>query len=195
MKAKKQVLAVLFIALCAPALFACGAPPAALPQNGQGGPEGGGSAPGPLVSGAVEDAGEGPRGGSLPPASREVTDEGGMMDVSITAGGQTFAARFYDNPSARAIVAEMPFSLEMDDFAAQEKVAELLFRLPPATAQTPATIHSGDICLWSGNSLVLFYTEFSNRYGYVVVGYVADAAGLADALGSGSVQVAFAAGG
>lgn len=95
------------------------------------------------------------------------------------------------NESTQVIVQEMPFTLEMDDYASQEKVAELTFALPSAVTETPATINAGDLYLWSGNNLVLFYSPFSNSYSYVPVGYIEDVTGLQDALGSGSVEVTF----
>jgi len=87
----------------------------------------------------------------------------------------------------------MPLTLEMDDYASQEKVTGLPFALPSASTETPATINAGDIYLWSGNSLVLFYNMFSNLYSYVPVGYIVDVAGLTDAVGRGSVIVIFGA--
>lgn len=118
-------------------------------------------------------------------------DENGMINVTITVGNEVFAAKFYDNESARAIVSEMPFTLEMEDYASQEKVTDLDFALPSASTEAPATINSGDIYLWAGNSLVLFYTTFSNSYSYTRLGYITDVAGLAEALGSGNIEVSF----
>ncbi len=114
-----------------------------------------------------------------------------MPRVNIKIGSDNFTAVLHDNESARAIIREMPFTLKMDDFSSQEKVADLTFDLPSAGTEIPATINAGDIYLWSGNSLVLFYTSFSNSYRYVPVGYITDVAGLTDALGSGSVEVTF----
>lgn len=79
----------------------------------------------------------------------------------------------------------------MDDYASQEKVTDLTFALPSAQTQTPARINAGELYLWSGNSLVLFYTSFSNSYSYVPIGAITDTAGLTDALGSGSIEVTF----
>lgn len=120
-----------------------------------------------------------------------VLDEKGMIEVNMAIGDQVFATSFYDNESTRKIVSEMPFTLEMADYASQEKVANLAFELPPVSAETPATINAGDIYLWSGNSLVLFYTTFSNFYSYVPVGYIVDIEDFVKALGSGSVTVSF----
>lgn len=121
-------------------------------------------------------------------------DENGMIRINISVGSEVFAAEFYDNESARAIVSEMPFTLEMDDYASQEKVTGLTFALPSTSTETPATINAGDIYLWSGNNLVLFYTSFANSYSYVPIGYVVDTTGLVNALGTENVSVAFEVG-
>ena len=112
----------------------------------------------------------GDAGSNLATSNDDFLDEDGMIDIAITIGNQTFDAKFFNNESARTIIAEMPFSLDMNDYASQEKVTELSFSLPLASAETPATINAGEIYLWSGNSLVLFYTTFSNSYSYVPVG-------------------------
>lgn len=111
--------------------------------------------------------------------------------INIQIEDKNFTATMYDNDAVRTIIGEMPFTLEMDDYASQEKVASLPFALLSDSTETPARINSGDIYLWSGNNLVLFYTSFSNSYNYVPIGYVEDATGLRDALGNGSVTITF----
>lgn len=125
------------------------------------------------------------------PAPDENERRTGATMVNITVGDRVFSAVFHDNDSAHALVDQMPFALDMDDYAGQEKVAGVPYNLPSASTLTPATIHTGDLYLWSGNSLVLFYTTFANSYSYVPVGYIADTAGLIEALGAGSATVTF----
>ena len=62
---------------------------------------------------------------------------------------------------------------------------------PNASTTTPDIIQSGELYLWSGNSLVLFYTTFSNSYNYVPIGYIEDVSGLTSALGGGNVTVIY----
>lgn len=115
----------------------------------------------------------------------------GMIDVNITVGSQVLSTKFYNNESAQAIIEEMPFALEMGDYTSQEKVASLNIALPSSSTETPDTINAGEIYLWSGNSLVLFYTTFPNSYSYVPIGYIEDVEGLVQVLGSGNVEVTF----
>lgn len=84
----------------------------------------------------------------------------------------------------------MPVTLHMDDYAGQEKVTRVPYDFPSTATKEPATICSGEIHLWSGNSLVLFYTTFSKSYdGYVRIGHIENPVGLVNALGNDSIAI------
>ncbi|ULQ60429.1 hypothetical protein K7I13_03725 [Brucepastera parasyntrophica] len=115
-----------------------------------------------------------------------------MTRIIITAGGETFSALFYDNAATRVLLARMPLTVNMSDLNRNEKFFNLKEPLPAASTERPQIIGAGEIMLWSGNTLVLFYKTFSNSYGgYVRLGYVEDTACLAAALGPGNVTVTF----
>ena len=59
----------------------------------------------------------------------------------------------------------------------------------PTNASRPAGIHTGDLMLYGTNCLVLFYKDFATSYSYTPLGRLVDPAGLAAALGAGSVTV------
>ena len=119
-----------------------------------------------------------------------LVEDDGMMGINISVGGSDFAAKFYDNETSREIINSMPITVEMSDFNGQEKVVTLSQTPPLSPAETPETIHAGELYVWSGNNLVLFYTTFSNTYGgYIPIGYIEDTSNLETALGSGNVVV------
>ena len=64
----------------------------------------------------------------------------------------------------------------------------------PTDTDQPGQISAGDLMLYGNNCLVLFYESFSSEYSYTRLGRVDDPAGLAEALGTGSVEVVFSAG-
>lgn len=119
-------------------------------------------------------------------------EEENMIAVDITIGDKVFQAQFFDNETVQAFLDQMPMTLDMSDLHRNEKYHDLPENLPVASTERPDTMHAGEIMLWSGNTIVLFYASFSNSYGgYVRLGYIEDATGLAEAVGTGSVSVTY----
>ncbi|MEK3685044.1 cyclophilin-like fold protein [Paenibacillus sp. FSL R10-2736] len=120
------------------------------------------------------------------------SEEGKMSTMNITVGNRTFKAKMYDNETTQALIAQMPMTVNMSELNGQEKYYHFPSGLPVESTEAPATIHAGEIMVWSSNSLVLFYNTFSNSYGgYTKLGYIEDISGLTAALGMGAVQVTF----
>ena len=110
------------------------------------------------------------------------------MKMKIEVNGSTFTATLADNAAADALVdwvEEGPVTLELSDYAGFEKVGPLGRSLPASDSQT--TTHAGDIVLYQGDQIVLFYG--SNSWSYTRLGRIDDLTGWEDALGSGNVTV------
>ena len=75
----------------------------------------------------------------------------------------------------------------MSDYSGFEKVGSLGTSLPASNSQT--TTQAGDIVLYNGNQIVVFYG--SNSWSYTRLGHIDDLTGWEDALGSGDVTVIF----
>lgn len=84
----------------------------------------------------------------------------------------------------------LPMELTMIELNGNEKYYQMPNRLP-ANSQHVRTIKPGDLMLYGSDTLVLFYESFTTPYSYTRLGYIEDVSGLANALGSGSVQVTF----
>ena len=110
------------------------------------------------------------------------------MKMKIEVNGSLFTATLADNAAVDALVdwvEEGPVTLELSDYAGFEKVGPLGRSLPASDSQT--ITHAGDIVLYQGDQIVLFYG--SNSWSYTRLGSIDDLTGWEDALGSGDVTV------
>lgn len=96
----------------------------------------------------------------------------------------------YDNEAVQALLERLPLSLDMSEMNGNEKFYFFSDSLP-VDSQLPTQVHAGDLMLYGSDCLVLFYKTFTTSYRYTPLGYMEDAAGLAEALGGDSVQVSF----
>ena len=80
-----------------------------------------------------------------------------------------------------------PVTIQMNDYGGFEKVGPLGMSLPSSDSQT--TTQSGDIVLYQGNQIVIFYG--SHSWSYTRLGKIDDLNGWEKALGSGDVTVTF----
>jgi hypothetical protein len=110
--------------------------------------------------------------------------------MRVKIGSRTFAATLDDNPAARAFKAMLPMTIDMTELNGNEKYADLPTSLP-TNASNPGTIKSGDLMVYGSRVLVLFYETFFTSYSYTKLGRIEDVTGLAAALGSAGVKVAF----
>jgi hypothetical protein len=106
--------------------------------------------------------------------------------MRIKIGSSTFIATLDENPTATAFKAMLPLTVDMQELNGNEKLYRLPDKLPTKTSN-PGTIKNGDLMIYGANTLVLFYKSFPTSYSYTRLGRINDPAGLAAAVGSGSV--------
>ena len=122
--------------------------------------------------------------------SQQVEEENSEMQMNVQVGGSTFAATLEENEAVDALVDMMeqgPVTIQMSDYSGFEKVGPLGTNLPASNQQT--TTQAGDIVLYQGNQIVMFYG--SNSWSYTRLGHIDDLTGWEEALGSGDVTVTF----
>lgn len=110
--------------------------------------------------------------------------------IKITVGSYSFSVITYDNATARAFVALLPLTITMNDVNGNEKYRPLQSNLP-TSPEVPPKINAGDLMLWGANGLVLFYETFNTSYSYSKIGYMENASGLKEALGTDNPTVTF----
>ena len=114
----------------------------------------------------------------------------GSIKLKISIGSSVFRATVYNNSTVIAFKEKLPLTINMRELNGNEKYFDLPDNLP-ASASNPGTIQTGDLMLYGSNTLVLFYKSFSTSYSYTTIARVDNPAGLAAALGSGTVIVKF----
>ena len=120
----------------------------------------------------------------------QVEEENSEMQMNVQVGGSNFTATLEENEAVDALVDMMeqgPVTIQMSDYSGFEKVGPLGTSLPTSNQQT--TTQAGDIVLYQGNQIVMFYG--SNSWSYTRLGHIDDLTGWEEALGSGDVTVTF----
>lgn len=108
--------------------------------------------------------------------------------IYLSAGNETFAVALEDNDAANALMKLLQngsVTISLNDYGGFEKVGALGTDLPADDAYT--TTQAGDIVLYQGNQIVMFYG--SNSWSYTKLGRIDDLTGWEEALGSGDVTV------
>lgn len=125
--------------------------------------------------------------------SNEEREEDAIMQQNtfyVSVGGKIFSATFADNLGAQALkelltVGDM--TIQMSDYGGFEKVGSLGQSLPTENSQT--TTQAGDIVLYQGNQIVIFYG--SNSWSYTRLGEVDDLTDWQETMGNGDIAVTF----
>lgn len=89
--------------------------------------------------------------------------------IKISVGGKTIPIAIEDNNATMELVKVLrkaPISYEANDYGGFEKVGNLGFSLP--ASDTQITTGPGDVILYSGNQIVLFYG--TNSWSYTRIG-------------------------
>ena len=111
-------------------------------------------------------------------------------ELTMKIGDQKVNVQWEDNESVAALkelVREQPLTIQMSMYGGFEQVGSIGTSLPRNDAQT--TTSAGDIVLYSGNQIVVFYG--SNSWAYTRLGHITDqdSAGMAQLLGNGNVTI------
>ena len=120
----------------------------------------------------------------------EMQDAEVEKTMTLLINGQEISVDWEENDSVEALrklCAEHPLVIEMSLYGGFEQVGSIGQSLPRNDSQT--TTQPGDIVLYSGNQIVIFFG--SNSWAYTRLGRVSDqeASGMTDLLGNGNVTL------
>lgn len=190
----KKYIFVIFIIVCAlgAALSGCG--DSRQTENTEPSSSGSGPAAAPAESAAAADE---KQESQLAVKENETAEDNTReeernMDrkMIVEVDGNRFTATLENNKAADTLTEMMqedPVTIQMSDYSGFEKVGSLGTDLPASNRQT--TTQAGDIVLYQGNQIVIFYG--SNSWSYTRLGRIDDLSGWSEALGDGDVTVTF----
>lgn len=123
-------------------------------------------------------------------SSKETEEEPEMKTLTMKIDGTAVAVDWEENGSVTALaelVKDKPLTVQMSMYGGFEQVGSLGKSLPRNDVQT--TTQAGDIVLYSGNQIVVFYG--SNSWAYTRLGHISDktSAQMKDLLGNGDVTL------
>ncbi len=99
--------------------------------------------------------------------------EEGSMKIRFVFDDRNVTATLNDSPSTRDFVAQLPLTVELEDYANTEKIAYLPSKLTKEGAPSGVSSEAGDISYYApwGN-LVVFYKSFGYASGLISLGKI-----------------------
>ncbi|KXU36742.1 hypothetical protein AXK12_03030 [Cephaloticoccus capnophilus] len=95
------------------------------------------------------------------------------MKILLKTASTTLAATLLDTPTARDLFAQLPLTLDLNDYAGTEKIAYLPRKLTTHDAPAGSDPELGSVAYYApwGN-LALFYKDFGYSRGLILLGSI-----------------------
>lgn len=106
--------------------------------------------------------------------------------ASLLAGSKAYALKWADTEAAAELRQQLPLAKTFTELHGNEKYYKLPQHLTAADEDV-REIHKGDVMLFDGQYVVVFYQDFQTTYRYTRLGHVEAADDLDAALGEGDV--------
>ena len=123
-------------------------------------------------------------------SSKETEEETAVPELKMKINGQELKVIWEDNESVAALLSlasDSSITVKMSMYGGFEQVGSLGTSLPRSDVQT--TTQAGDLVLYSGNQIVVFYG--SNSWAYTRLGRIEglSSSEIAELLGNGAVEL------
>jgi len=91
-----------------------------------------------------------------------------LTSINVVVGNETFNATLFDNPTSLSLMEQMPFSVEIEDYAGNEKIFYPPEILSKDGAPNGAAPTIGDIMYYAPwGDVAIFYKEFRFATGLI----------------------------
>lgn len=126
-------------------------------------------------------------------ADSDRLDDTDTFNLYLTANEQEFTVVFYDTDTNRRLVSEIPDNNPLSlspcyDVDETHKYYDLPSKYP-TNPEEIESVQAGEILMDSGDRLLLYYQDAKTNGNYTRIGYFEDATGVAEAMGTGDLQI------
>lgn len=112
--------------------------------------------------------------------------------VLIKVDRVSFSAELYDNPTANSLLEQMPFAVELKDYAATEKIFYPKEKLSLDSSSKGYDPKKGDVtCYGPWGNVAIFYKDHGYADGLILLGHIEDIDGLVKAIEKTNAKVEF----
>lgn len=107
------------------------------------------------------------------------------IEGTITVGSENFSVIYQDNPTVRSLIEQMPFMVELEDYANLEKIFYPDPALSTKNAPDGAEAIKGDVMYYAPwDDVAIFYKDFKYAKGLIPLGHIQQIDDLIEALNS-----------
>ena len=126
-------------------------------------------------------------GSAMNETTTESTENQSDLKIRVKVGNRYFSAAVENNEAAKEFVKMLPLDISADDYRGFEKVGKISKNLPSSDRRI--TTVAGDIVLYNGNQIVVFYG--SNTWEYTPLAHIDNLDGFEEALKGEKAVITF----
>lgn len=108
--------------------------------------------------------------------------------LTMAIGDKEFQIILCDNSTSQVLRERLPLTITMEALNGNEKFHHFSDTLP-TSEEAVGSISAGDVMLYQNDCLVLLYESHDTNYLYTPIGRLKETGGLAEAVGSGKVEL------
>lgn len=104
---------------------------------------------------------------------RQEKKEERIGNMQILINDKEYIMDLEDSETLKSFLELLPIEMEMSELNGNEKYGYLASSLPTNDSKI-GHIKTGDVMLYNGNCLVIFYKDFDTSYSYTRIGHIRD---------------------
>ncbi len=115
-----------------------------------------------------------------------------IINGTISIGDNIFEVEYLNNPTSKSLIQQMPFTVDLEDYAGIEKIFYPSEKLSEEKALEGAKPAKGDIMYYAPwGDVAIFYKDFRYASGLIALGHIDDIETFIESLANNKQMVSF----